>query len=414
MSTTAHCDVAILGGGSAGVAAAVAAARAGMHAALVEKNSFLGGKATAAEVGTTCGLYQFSKNKTPKYIAGRFARDFAEGLRKETGTAPLYNASGLHYLPYPIEAFKNKCLELLRENQVRLFIDAELCGLQMNESSIESVSISSKGESISLGLKSIVDCSGDSLLSQLADLPTIQSETYQAAAQMFRIQDIGEITEPQLGMILMKELRLAIMEKKLPDYFDRVYVVPGSLQHREVSLKIGIPLDVTRHPDNLSELKKAAHGFVRELMDFLVQNLPVFAKASLLSIAPEVGIRVGLRTLGQYILTEEDVLTGRKFEDAIANSSWPIEEWGQDKRVKMQYLREGNYYQVPARCLESRTIPNLFAAGRCISATDGAIASARVMGTCLQTGYAAGYLAAGIALNLPRDQAIRNIQEQEF
>jgi hypothetical protein len=414
MNKKAHCDVAVLGGGAAGVAAAVAAARSGMNVALVEKNSYLGGKATAAEVGTLCGLYQFSKNKSPEYIAGRFARDFAEGLKKDSGTEPQCNVSGLHYLPYSIEAFKNKSMELLLENKVRLFLDAELFGLKMSEFKIESVSMIQNGESILLEMNSIVDGSGDSLLSQLADLPTIQSETYQAAAQVFRIQGIGEITEPLLGMVLMKELRLAIMEKKLPDYFDRVYIVPGSLQNQSVSLKIGIPIEVTRHPENLSDLTKAAHRFVRELTEYLVYNVPVFTQARLLSIAPEVGIRVGLRTLGQYILTEEDVLTGRKFEDAIANSSWPVEEWGQDKRVKMRYLKEGDYYQVPARCLESRTIPNLFSAGRCISATDGAIASARVMGTCLQTGYAAGCLAAGIALNMQQDQVVRKIQEQEF
>jgi hypothetical protein len=118
--------------------------------------------------------------------------------------------------------------------------------------------------------------------------------------------------------------------------------------------------------------------------------------------------------MGKYILTEADVLQCKKFGDAIANASWPIEEWEQDRRVKMRYLKEDDFYQIPARCLQSKTMDNLFTAGRCISATDAAIASARVMGVCLQTGYAAGCLAAASALNLSLEDAIINIQEQEF
>ena len=111
-------DVVVLGGGSAGVSAAVAAARKGLKVILIERNSFLGGKATAAELGTVCGLYQFSKKEKPEYIVKGFAREFAEALQNRSNTKPLHNADGLHYLPYDIDAFKNICIELLNENKV--------------------------------------------------------------------------------------------------------------------------------------------------------------------------------------------------------------------------------------------------------------------------------------------------------
>jgi hypothetical protein len=113
------------------------------------------------------------------------------------------------------------------------------------------------------------------------------------------------------------------------------------------------------------------------------------------------------------VLDETDVLKASKFDDAIANSSWPVEEWMLDKRVKMSYLPPGAYYQVPAGCLISNTAGNLFFAGRNISATDAAIASARVMGVCLQTGYAAGVLAATQLQQVPMQQAIADLQQEQ-
>ncbi|HNU88717.1 MAG TPA: FAD-dependent oxidoreductase, partial [Ferruginibacter sp.] len=131
-------------------------------------------------------------------------------------------------------------------------------------------------------------------------------------------------------------------------------------------------------------------------------------------IAAEVGIRTGIRSVGKYILTEEDVLQCRKFENAVANASWPIEEWVQHRRVSMRYFAEHDFYQVPATCLQSATINNLFFAGRNISATEKAIASARVMGICLQTGYAAGCLAAATAAGLSQNDAIKQVQNGQL
>ena len=104
----------------------------------------------------------------------------------------------------------------------------------------------------------------------------------------------------------------------------------------------------------------------------------------------------------------------RKFDDAVANGSWPIEEWVQHRRVSMSYFNEHDYYQVPAACLQSASIQNLFFAGRNISATEKAIASARVMGICLQTGYAAGCLAAAFANNQPQNEAVKQVQNGQL
>src|SRR5690606_5812989 len=114
------------------------------------------------------------------------------------------------------------------------------------------------------------------------------------------------------------------------------------------------------------------------------QEVAPFAHATLDHIADEIGLRTGFRPVGNYTLTEEDVLGGAKFPDAIADCCWPIEEWLEDIKVHMHYLPEGTSYQIPSGCLESPEHPNLFFAGKNIAASHRAIGSARVMGICLQ------------------------------
>jgi hypothetical protein len=409
-----YTDVLVLGGGAAGIAAAVAAARKGLQVTIIERNAYLGGKATAAEVGTVCGLYRFSKKEKSKYIVNGFAKEFAEKLKADSQTSPLFSSEGVHYLPYNIEAFKKIALGFINEHKIAVYFNAVLEHVRIEENKITAVHIIASGNPITIQLQALIDCSGDSIISEAAGLPLIKSDNYQAAAQVFTMQGITETNESKLGMIMMKALRSAIDNNALGDFYDRVYIVQGSLKNNCVSLKIGIPLAVTYAPGNLQELQTVALSFVENLAAFLVKNVDAFKNAGLQHIAPEVGIRIGLRSTGKYILQEADVLSCRKFDDGIANATWPIEIWEQNRRARMRYFKLDDYYQIPAGCLQSASLDNLFFAGRNISATDGAIASARVMGICLQTGYAAGCIAAAAALGVSLADAVTEIQNGQL
>ncbi len=414
MVTIKNTDVVVLGGGSAGVAAAIAAARKGLQVTLIERNAYLGGKATASEVGTVCGLYQFSKKEKSAYIVNGFAKEFAEKLQYKSNSSPLHGPEGVHYLPYQVDAFKTICLDWITENKISIYFNAVMEHVSIDQQKIISISIIANGNPITFMVQALIDCSGDSIISQEARLPLIKSADYQAAAQVFTMQGVTENDEFKLGMIVMKALRSAIDNNLLGDFYDRVYIVQGSLKNNCVAIKIGIPIPVTYAPGNLQELRTVAQSFVENLSKFLISHVESFKHAHLQHLAPEVGIRVGQRSTGKYILTEEDVLSCRKFDTAIANGSWPIEIWEQNRRVRMRYFNIDDYYQIPADCLQSNSIDNLFFAGRNISATDGAIASARVMGICLQTGYAAGCMAAAGALNLPIKDAVKQIQNEQL
>lgn len=405
-------QILVVGGGSAGVAAAIAASRSGCKVVLLERYSFTGGKASGAEVGTVCGLYKFSKTSESVYVANGFMKEFAEALKEKCETVPLHNPQGLHYLPYQPFAFKRLCDEMLRSAGVEVCFHSTVCGVEAQNGRIVQVDAIVFDRKISFRPGLVIDCSGEAIVSSLLEAPLLESEEYQAAAQVFTMENVSEKDEAKLGMILMKGIGKGIEEKVIPQEYDRLTVVPGSLRNSSVQLKLGLAHPVTNAADRSTKLEFIAREAIEKLSDFLIKHVGAFKDAQLGSVAVESGIRIGRRPKGKYVLTEEDVLSCRKFQDGIANAAWPIEEWGQDKRVKMKYFAENDHYQIPADCLRSPAVKNLLFAGRNISATDSAIASARVIGICLQTGYAAGKIAAGNCLSKEESEIIKGIQNE--
>ncbi len=412
--TIDHTDIVIIGGGIAGVAAAIAAAEAGSKVVLVEKAPYLGGKATAAEVGTICGLYKYDHQLQPDFIVNGFTRFFAQQLQAASQTQALINEYHLAYLPYQVAHFKILCSQLLHQAGVTVLQWATVVGVYEQHHTIKQVQVQTADSLLHYHTKAVADCSGESVAARFLSLPLIESDNYQAAAQVFTLSGISETNETRLSFIILKAIGKAIYNKTIPDYFDRIYLIPGSLHNGIASFKVGIPIPVTFTAGNLQQLQQTALFFITQLVDFLRDAVTVCQQIKLEHIADEIGIRTGIRTLGKYVLESNDILAGNHFNDAIANGSWPIEIWQQNKRVSMQYFAKDSYYQVPARCLQSAHIQNLFMGGRCISATDEAIASARVMGICLQTGYAAGMLAAGYAQDIPQELSIEQLQKQQL
>jgi succinate dehydrogenase/fumarate reductase flavoprotein subunit len=131
--------------------------------------------------------------------------------------------------------------------------------------------------------------------------------------------------------------------------------------------------------------------------------MPGFARAFVSHTAAQVGVRESRRLVGRYELTRDDILCGRRFPDAVARACWPIELWEPGRLgPTYEYLEDGQSYDIPLRSLQARDIDNLFAAGRCVSATHDALGSARVIGTCLATGDAAGRRAAAMQADASR------------
>lgn len=406
-------DVLIVGGGAAGIAAAAGASACGVSVMLLERHSYLGGKATAAMVGTVCGAYFRSESKTASYVMNGFPKYFVDELKTAGKTEPAVFSEGLHFLPYDVFAFKLVCDGILDKNKVETFHHTVLSGCNCSESSIDSVEAISLDRKIMVDPKAVVDCTGEALVSTLCNLEILEDENYQAPAAVFSMENVEAGEQFKLNLEMGRCIRRAMDAGPANPVFERVSIIPGSLKDGRVHLKIGFLKRAGNSVNRTSEIERFGRKTVGEVSDFLVKHVAAFRNARLGAVAPEVGIRTGRRPMGKYVLQGKDVLQCRKFDDGIANGAWPIEFWGDDKRVRMTYFDRNDYYQIPSGALMSNTLNNLFFAGRNISATENAIASARVIGTCLGTGYAAGKMAAFFVLGKDMNEAVAEIRKEQ-
>jgi hypothetical protein len=348
-------DIAVVGSGAAGIAAAVCAARAGRTTLLLEKNNSAGGTGGFSGLTTLCGLHDDAGN----FLNDGFAREFAEAI---TETAPLQMGK-VWVLPYRPEKF---C-----EAAEKFFAAEPKLQTRWNMP-LENVVVEN-GQIISLNgfrFSAVIDCTGNAEVAQKIGIECLETdETTQASAVIFPLHNVArEMLTPAAAAPVL----LPLARAGFPPLNFQSNLEPNSFT-----------VKFTGPPEQ-----------VPQLIEFLRANVRGFENCSMPLKEFSIARRAGRMIVGEYILTGADVLAGRKFSDAVARCAWPIEQWNADGKTRLRYLPTGTYYEIPARSLHAAKIKNLFMAGKTISADVDAIASARVMGCCLATGAAAGNLAA--------------------
>ncbi|MGB2987371.1 MAG: FAD-dependent oxidoreductase, partial [Phycisphaerae bacterium] len=214
----------------------------------------------------------------------------------------------------------------------------------------------------------------------------------------------------------LREIHRAATAGRLSPDCATASFVPGSLREGRVDIKLSLGASrLGWHGQNtpsntpwrqMTELEVRARRQVQELADFMRQELPAFHKARLGRMFTQVGPRTGRRAQGRATLSETDVLDCRKSEDGVAWGTWPVEVWEQEASPRLTRLPEGEYYEIPLGCLQAADCECVWMAGRCLSAAPHALASARVIGTAMSTGWAAGAAAAHQASGRPLADAI--------
>ena len=383
------CDILVAGGGVAGIAAAVRAAREGARTILAEINGFPGGTAVNCMHRYICGLYSSGPIPPDGALNGGIADEICSELKKLVpGTKPVKTGK-VHLFPFTTGNLI-KTLRLLSEKQagLNLLYETEVVSVKVQNGRIRNVFARNITGEIEISTQAVIDCSGDGTVIRLsgAAYDISSPDKRQLAGFCFKIKgikDLGDMAPVSVPYYISQ----AAAEKKIPFFLKYARFFQSDVADEGYCL-ISIP------PGNSTERIRDAKKYAATVHGILADSIDSFRNSRITEMSSGISEREGLRMKGHYTLMEKDVLAGRKFHDGVVKSAWPIELWDQKKGPSYRYLDEDAYYEIPLRCLKSRDIKNLYCAGRCISASPEALGSTRVMGTCISLGEQAGLAAA--------------------
>ncbi len=402
MTTEEHSyDVCVAGGGSAGLAAAVASARMGARTLLVERHGVLGGMATAALVHSVCGLYRLPQNGEPPALANEgFAAEFAARLTALGGASGPVRMGRVDVLLHRPAVFARVADLLAREiPALTVQLHTELVAADG-----ASVEVSCRGVKRRVRARAWVDTTGDAVLATLRGAPTETESSAHLQRPAF-IFALGGVDAATLGdehrLRLARKIVLAVRAGTLPNGAMGAHF-RASPQPGEAFVTIDLdggadfdPLD----PACLTRLEGEGRELAERLTDFLRAEGEGLGTIYIAAWPSRAGVRESRRIVGAYRIETEDIERGAAFPDTVAHTAWPMEIRENTQGPKLRFPTGATACGVPLRALRARDDERLFMAGRCVSCSHPAQASLRVIGTCLATGEAAGLAAAGLVMH---------------
>ena len=415
-------DVIVVGGGTAGALAAIAAARQGVKTLVVERFGHLGG--TAVYGIPFLGLLSGSGEKVYGGLVAELldrlqAEDFAFGIASGAywNTPDKPNSYGFNLFPFDPEGLKYVLQEMLLEAGGEMLLHTTLSNVVVENDRITQIEVCSYLSTQQLRAKVFLDCTGDATLIARAGGSFQKKSRTQNSSILFHIGNVDldafraelqngdrikgrdtwhtRLIYQQKGV--GKPASFVHMAGHLRPFEDDRTVTFTAVSYRDGELHLNatrIPgLDVTDSWDiTRGEIEERRH--VMELMRAMRKTIPGFQNAVLLNTSP-LGIRESRNILGKYTITREDVLSGTAFPDGIARGSYPIDIHDpKGGKTQFQFIAGGSGYEIPFRAMLPAQLEGVIVAGRCISADQNAVGTVRIMGCCLHQGAAAGFAAA--------------------
>jgi hypothetical protein len=408
-------DVIVVGSGSAGATAAIAAARSGVSTLLLERLPFLGGTSTAV-LDTFYGFY--TPGTEPRKVVAGIADDVVAGLRTYASWIERPNTHGAGIgVTYHPEYLKVVWETLAREAGVEILLNAWVQDVVMRDGYVESLLVATKAGLWSFHSRLVVDASGDADVCHFAGIGyelAGEIEPAQTLTTTFKLVNVDIKKRNSISKADFHALMAAAAESgryQLPRREGSDHITP--VDHMTATILTRLPSYGKREgqvinatdPELLSAAEMDGRLQAIEYIRFLRDCVPGYERAQLGTFGVQIGVRETRRVLGDYRLTRDDVLNAKQFDDQIGLCGAPIEDHHEGSGTVWQYLPLGQCVGIPFRTLIPRDSDNVLVAGRCFSATHDAHASVRSMAQCMAMGQAAGTAAALAAKEdcTPRD-----------
>jgi hypothetical protein len=384
--------VIVAGGGPAGVAAAASAARVGARVTLVERYGFLGGMATTGLVHPWMPYFAGEK----QLVAGIF-QEVIDRLSAHDAFGAGWQLGHSSHCFDP-EVLKRVLQEMLLQAGVQFRLHSFVAGARKRGSKVTGVVLESKSGREVLRGDVVVDCTGDGDVAAGAGAAFEKGRPEDGLMQPmtlhFRMARVDRSRMPS-----REEINLLYDAAKAAG---RVQCPRENVLWFNTTREDEIHFNTTRVVEvdgtDVLDLTKAEIESRRQtwqIAEFLNREVPGFEQAYVCVTGPQVGVRETRRVMGEYVLSEEDVLGGKKFDDGVALSSYPVDIHNpRGEGTVLKHLPPGEWYSIPYRCLVPREVDGLLVAGRPISTTHEAHSSVRVQPTCYAMGQAAGIAAA--------------------
>lgn len=390
-----NADVVVIGGGIAGVSAACSAALEGVKVILIERFGTLGGVLTTGGVANFCGQLE---------AQGEVFDEVLYELKRFNSLGEGNQPSVFNY-----EILALVLQEILLKRNVKILLHTRLVDVMVKGNNVTECIICGKSGLEAVKGKVFIDCSGDADFARYAGVSTMKGDGntgYQLP--MSKMSFVRELDEEEFIQQTPDDWPNRILNKENLPMTSIWPDGPGGK-----ALKIKIPMFDSTTTEGLTNAEIQAK---RRIMDVLYYYQVIEKKKWRLSnSATIIGIREGCRIEGDYILKVDDLRDGKAFEDGVARGTFYLDGHGltDDKRTYILPKDELNVppYQIPMRSLISKDADNLLMAGRCMSADQLALSSARVSTSCSMMGQAVG-IAATMGIN--QKTKIRNLDYTEI